>query len=189
MQGMQGMQGVLGRIAAIESRIDALQESPAPVSVGGAPDSTQAEPVSFAQALQATSALATSQNSQVDGTVREAAAKYGLDPALVRAVIRTESDYDPRCRSSAGAMGLMQLMPETCHDYGISDPYDITQNIDGGCRELSGYFKQFGGNPELALAAYNAGAGAVRKYGGIPPYRETQAYVPKVMGLWRGGKG
>jgi len=120
----------------------------------------------------------------VDPIVQAAARKYGLAPELIHAVIEAESDYDPRCVSHAGAMGLMQLMPETARDFGITDPFDPAQNIDGGCRELKGYLKRFK-RLDLALAAYNAGPWAVRKYGGIPPYRETRAYIRRVFSLLR----
>lgn len=181
---IHGVQAILGRIAEIEGRLAQLD----------APQPAQAETRSFATVLQAagptgTPLPATDEPSpEYDSLVQQSAGRYGLDPGLVHAVIRAESDYDPKCHSHAGAMGLMQLMPETCRGYGISDPYDPAQNIDGGCRELSGYVQQFKGNVELALAAYNAGPNAVRRYGGVPPYRETQAYVPRVLQYWRGGR-
>jgi len=108
----------------------------------------------------------------------QAAARYGLPPALLAAVARVESGYDPSAVSPAGAQGLMQLMPGTAQGLGV-DPFNPAQAIDGAARLLSRDLRDFGSLP-LALAAYNAGAGAVRQYGGIPPYAETQAYVPKV---------
>ena len=116
-----------------------------------------------------------------DAIISQAAARWNLSPELVHAVVRAESDYDPKCLSRAGAMGLMQLMPETARDVGVTDPWNPVQNLNGGCRYLRAQLDRFG-RLELALAAYNAGPGAVRRYGGIPPYRETRAYVKRVLG-------
>ena len=108
-----------------------------------------------------------------------AAAKYHLSPALLAAVAKVESGYNPGAVSPAGAQGLMQLMPSTAAGLGVN-PFDPAQAVDGAARILSRNLSEFGSLP-LAIAAYNAGAGAVHKYGGIPPYAETQAYVPKVL--------
>lgn len=108
-----------------------------------------------------------------------AASRYGLPPALLAAVAKVESGYNPQAVSAAGAQGLMQIMPATAQGLGVN-PFDPSQAIDGAARVLSGNLRKFGSLP-LALAAYNAGGGAVRKYGGIPPFAETQAYVPKVQ--------
>lgn len=119
--------------------------------------------------------------------VEEAAEAHRLDPALVAAVIHVESSWKPRAVSPKGARGLMQLMPATARRLGVSRSFDPVQNVGGGARYLSLLAKRFGENEvEKILAAYNAGEGAVESYGGIPPYRETRAYVRKVLALWTG---
>jgi hypothetical protein len=109
--------------------------------------------------------------------------RYGLDPALLSAVARAESSYRPNAVSSAGAQGLMQLMPGTARSLGV-DPKNPAQAVDGAARLLSDNLRSFNGRVDLALAAYNAGAGAVRKYNGVPPYPETQTYVQRVQRFW-----
>jgi soluble lytic murein transglycosylase-like protein len=110
-----------------------------------------------------------------------------LDPKLVRAMIQVESGYNHRARSHKGAMGLMQLMPATAGLYSIQDPYDPDENVRGGTRYLRYLVDRFPGRLDLAVAAYNAGPGAVERYGGVPPYRETKDYVRRVMALYQGG--
>jgi soluble lytic murein transglycosylase-like protein len=109
--------------------------------------------------------------------------RYGLDPALLAAVARTESGYDPAAVSPAGARGLMQLMPATARSLGV-DPLVPAQAVDGAARLLSDHLRAFNGRVDLALAAYNAGPGAVRQYNGVPPYPETQNYVRLVQSTW-----
>ena len=122
-----------------------------------------------------------SDRQKIDTVINMAAQKYDLKPALIRAVIKAESDFNADVVSRAGAQGLMQLMPETAKELGVSNPFDIEQNIEGGARYLRQMIDQFNGNLGLALAAYNAGPGAVQRYQGIPPYEETIHYVQKVL--------
>lgn len=117
--------------------------------------------------------------------VRSAAASYGVNAAFLRAVIHAESAFNPNALSSKGAQGLMQLMPGTAGDMGVSDAFDAAQNIRGGARYLAQLLKTFHGNRRLAAAAYNAGPQAVRKYKGVPPYAETRVYVDRVGTLYR----
>ncbi len=114
--------------------------------------------------------------------IEQAAARYGIDPSILYGLIEQESGFDPSATSSAGAQGLTQLMPSTAASLGVAEPLDPAQSIEGGARYLSGLLRQFGGNTADALAAYNAGPGAVEQYGGVPPYPETQQYVTKVLG-------
>ncbi|OAT80445.1 hypothetical protein A6M21_00770 [Desulfotomaculum copahuensis] len=122
---------------------------------------------------------------QLDGLFNDAAARYGLDPALLKAVARVESGWNPAAFSPAGAQGLMQLMPATAAALGVDNPWDPRQNLEGGARYLRNLLDRYHGRTDLALAAYNAGPGAVDRYGGIPPYRETQQYVRRVAGAQR----
>lgn len=123
--------------------------------------------------------------SPFDELIVEAARKFDVDAALVSAVIKAESDYRPSAVSHKGAQGLMQLMPATARRFGVTDAFDPAANIYAGTRYLRWLLDEFGGNPELALAGYNAGEGNVRKYEGVPPFRETVNYVRKISGYVR----
>jgi soluble lytic murein transglycosylase-like protein len=119
--------------------------------------------------------------SSVESCIQQSAAKYNLSPELIRSIIRAESNFQPHAVSSAGAQGLMQLMPETAKELGVTNPFDVRQNIDGGSRYLRQMLDRFSGDLKLALAAYNAGPGAVVQYNGDVPFSETQQYVKRVL--------
>ncbi len=120
----------------------------------------------------------------IEQLVDQNAATWQVDPALIKAVIANESAFDANATSRAGAMGLMQLMPGTASELGVGNAYDPAQNVAGGTRYLKGLLQRFNGDLRLAIAAYNAGPEAVEKYGGIPPYAETQSYVTSVLGSY-----
>ncbi|MGE5422312.1 MAG: lytic transglycosylase domain-containing protein [Ignavibacteriales bacterium] len=113
--------------------------------------------------------------------IKNASETYGIDEKVIRAVIKNESSFNPSAVSHCGAQGLMQLMPSTAKSLGVTDSFDPEQNIMAGTKYLKHKLDEFGGDLKLALAAYNAGSGAVRKYGGVPPYKQTMAYVNKVI--------
>jgi len=121
--------------------------------------------------------------SEFDQLLTDAAQRYDLDPALLKAVAQAESNFSATAVSHAGAKGIMQLMDATAQQLGVSNSFDPVQNIDGGARFLRHLLDRYNGNEVLALAAYNAGPGAVDKWGGLPPYDETRAYIPRVLGL------
>jgi soluble lytic murein transglycosylase-like protein len=138
-----------------------------------APQAAAPQAAGFAEAFGAAQV-------DLDGIFSRASAEYGVSLDLLRAVARAESGFDPNAVSRCGAVGVMQLMPGTAHALGVTDSYDPEQNIMGGAKYLRQMLDEFNGDTQLALAAYNAGPGAVKKYGGIPPYAETQGYVRTV---------
>lgn len=121
-----------------------------------------------------------------DPIIQETSRKYGLEAALIKAVIKAESDFDPQAVSHKGARGLMQIMPMNLRLLNVENPFDPRQNIEGGARYLREMLDRYGGNLDLALAAYNAGPGAVDRYAGIPPYPETTEYITRVKKYFDG---
>ena len=148
---------------------------PPPVADTG-PTPTVDDPAQFREASPSAQALA--------GTVTRLAREYRLDPRLVTAVIRAESGFDPLARSPRNAQGLMQLIPETAERFGVGNPWNPTENLHGGMRYLRWLLSYFRGDVVLALAAYNAGEGAVDRHGGVPPYAETLAYVQRIRAIY-----
>ena len=118
---------------------------------------------------------------EIISMIEDTSAKYGVDAKLIKALVKQESGFNPTAKSKAGALGLMQLMPSTAKGLGVKDPLDAKQNIEGGVKYVKSLLNRFDGNIILALAAYNAGPNAVKKYDGIPPYKETQNYVKSVL--------
>jgi soluble lytic murein transglycosylase-like protein len=125
-------------------------------------------------------------SSNFEDFIISASTRHSIDADLIRAVIKTESDFNSNARSSKGAMGLMQLMPDTARQHNVFDAYNPLENIEGGARHLRLLLSRYRGNLELSLAAYNAGINAVERHGGIPPYAETRQYVQRVLHFYDG---
>jgi soluble lytic murein transglycosylase-like protein len=144
--------------------------------------------VPYPEPVSATEAPPEQTSAPLEGTpydeiIAALSEAHGVDPMLVKALIQVESNYKPRARSPKCAMGLMQLMPSTAREYKVRNPFDPKANIEAGIKHLKGLIDRFGDRVELALAAYNAGEGAVKKFNGVPPYRETRDYVSKILSL------
>ena len=140
-----------------------------------------------AKIMAANSHGATTTSFDIDGAIEEAAARHNVDPNLVRAVVKVESNFNPNAISRKGAMGLMQLMPSTARQLKVNNPFDPAQNVDAGVRHLKQLLDNYGGDVKLTLAAYNAGAGAVARSSGVPHFAETQNYVRRITNLYYNG--
>jgi Transglycosylase SLT domain len=171
---------------------------PAPSLTGGRARSAAAEVLAEAQRGANAGSNAPSQtqpgpdatyatSEKVNAAIEQAATRHNVDPNLVRAVIKVESNFDPHAVSRKGAMGLMQIMPSTARSLKVNNPFDPTENIEAGVRHLRELLDSFGGDVRLSLAAYNAGAGAVHTHKGVPPFRETRNYVRQITELYGNG--
>lgn len=125
--------------------------------------------------------------AKLNDAIEQAAQRHGVDPDLVRAVIKVESNFNSHAVSRKGAMGLMQLMPQTARSLNVANPFDPNENVDAGVRQLRKLLDNYGGDLAMSLAAYNAGAGAVAQHNGVPPYRETRNYVRQITALYKNG--
>jgi soluble lytic murein transglycosylase-like protein len=175
-------------VTSINARVDELQARLATLQGAPQPGTSFASTLATAQQVPGQQASASSVSAaspggstSFDAEINAAATANGIDPALLKGLVAQESGFDPNARSGAGAVGLTQLMPGTAAALGVTDPTDPVQSLQGGARYLRQQLDRFGGDERLALAAYNAGPGAVTKYGGVPPYAETQGYVNKVL--------
>ena len=187
---LERVSSVLSRIEDIKSRFRSEQSDGAPSvaphysskGIGQISNGTVQPffPHYLLNKVKDSSSVSVSRVSSYDDLIKAAAEKHGVNASLIKAVIQAESGFNANAVSHAGAQGLMQLMPSTAAGLGVSNPLDPAQSIDGGTRYLKKQLERFG-SEELALAAYNAGPGAVVKYGGVPPYKETQNYVNKVL--------
>jgi soluble lytic murein transglycosylase-like protein len=171
---LESLQSTLQRIADIESRFASLASKPSPGTENPEPGFDTA----LTQAMFNHGAAPVP--SQLTGLIQEQAQAQGVDADLLKAIMKNESGFNPKAVSSAGAQGLMQLMPGTAADLGVHNSFDPAQNIAGGAKYLKGLLTRYQSVPK-AVAAYNAGPGAVDKYQGVPPYKETTQYVKKVM--------
>ncbi len=174
------IQSVQTRVTQLEGMIAAANGGSSSPAYSTSFDS-QLSQVQAGTSLTATSASIGSGDTPYSGLIEASAAKYGIDPAVLKGLVRQESGFDPNAGSPAGAQGLTQLMPATAASLGVSDVHDPAQSIDGGAHYLRMQLDRFGGDYTKALAAYNAGPGAVQRFGGVPPYAETRNYVTKVL--------
>jgi soluble lytic murein transglycosylase-like protein len=168
-------------VSTIGTRLDQLQTMVAQLSAPAAPAPATSFAGALASAQTSPSTAPAGAGTAFGAEIDAAAASNGIDPALLKALVSQESGFDPNARSGAGAVGLTQLMPGTAAALGVTDPLDPAQSLQGGAKYLRQQLDRFGGDEKLALAAYNAGPGAVARFGGVPPYSETQHYVTNVL--------
>jgi len=171
----------LARVSAIQSQIAALTPAPTPATTGTQSFGSVLDgQIQMGSGADTGAAASLGTPSPYDAMITQAANEAGVPPALVKAVAKAESGFDPKATSGVGAQGLMQLMPGTALRFGVRDAFDSTDNIRGGVRYYAWLLARFSGSVDLALAGFNAGEAAVERYGGIPPYAETQRYVSAV---------
>jgi soluble lytic murein transglycosylase-like protein len=185
------LDATVARVGELTALLTFSPPPPAAPAAAGAPST--AFDAQLASAMGPSSATATTAATTTTGggtpyaaEITAAATRNGVDPNVLSGLIRAESNFDPSATSPAGAQGLTQLMPGTAAGLGVTNPLDPAQSIEGGARYLRQQLDHFGGDVTKALAAYNAGPGAVERFGGVPPYEETQSYVRRVLGYAQG---
>ena len=177
------VEAVLARVAELEQQISLPSTSR--IDLPGFATTPASSFATVLQQQQTSTDSSSGSQSQYESLFDEAGQQYNVSPALLAAVAKHESGFDTNAVSPAGAQGLMQLMPATAKGLGVTDPFDARQSVFAAAKDLGGLISSYNGDVSLALAAYNAGSGAVARYGGIPPYPETQSYVSNVLSTYQ----
>jgi len=184
---LENVQAVLNRINSIKNKIGDIRKTSSNVSIMNKNiKKNLGTKKSFSEQLEKKVNNLT-QKDKIDNKIEKYSKEFNIDPKLIRSVIQVESGFDPSAHSSKGAMGLMQLMPNTASELGVKDAFNIDENIKGGVSYLSRLVKDHS-SLEEALAAYNAGPGAVAQHNGVPPYKETKEYIKKIMEIYNNGQ-